>query len=135
VSVKLLPIRTLSVKELKLPISVGSYIYSPTKETVHGKNCYVFSAIRWNKLLMKVHEYLKWSTELETYEMSYSCYQRLLKIDFPILKSQSQYPLRINHCCASSPHGANDDTRVKVLWDVIPHLDEISTKLLQVVGC
>jgi hypothetical protein len=76
----------------------------------------------------------KWLTELETYEMSYSCSQRLLKIDLPILKSHSQYRvcgLYINHCCASSPHRANA-TRVKVLWDVIPHLDEISTKLLQV---
>jgi hypothetical protein len=75
------------------------------------------------------------SFELETYEMSYSCSQRLLKIDLPILKSQSRYrvcpPCALITAVHLRPHRAND-TRVKVLWDVIPHLDEISTKLLQV---
>jgi hypothetical protein len=77
----------------------------------------------------------KWLTELETYEMSYSCSQKVaehLLANIEVTKSVSGVsPLCINHCCASSPHGAND-TRVKVLWDVIPHLDEISTKLQQV---
>ena len=36
-------------------------------------------------------KYFKWLTELETYKMFSSCSQRLLKIDLPILKSQSQY--------------------------------------------
>jgi hypothetical protein len=30
--------------------AVNLFIYSPTKETVHGKNCYIFSAMADNSL-------------------------------------------------------------------------------------
>jgi hypothetical protein len=83
---------------------------------------------RWNKLLMKVHlmKSFKWLTEIETYEMSYSCSQitvaENLLANIEVTKSVSGVsPLCINHCCASSPHGDND-TRVKVFcWRVGEH--------------
>ena len=70
-------------------------IYSPTKETLHGKIaifCQPRQIAHWNKLFMAVHVILqmfKPNPKLTKSSVWYS--ERLLKIDLPILNPQNQH--------------------------------------------
>ena len=116
---------------------VFHHIYSPTKETVHGKNCYIFRPCQityWNKLLINICVLLQRFDQTWNLQKAFFVFLEVAEnalVSSEVAKSVANVAfLRINHCWPYSPHGSKG-TCVKVVQDDNPHLT-ISTKLLQI---